>query len=221
MTINAELVQRENLSKSIFRLTFATGRSLNVNPGQRIEIDIDGVWRSYSIAELLEKNKFAILVKMVDGGVASRVFQSMSQGAEINFKVSREAVNGSMTGSTVCICLGTGIVPLYAIVEDNLKKGFNDEVIFLYAANDERDLVYVDKLNYLLRRYANVSVKTLSSINSRTETKKAFKVETILYSYVVEHLGKHFYISARDVTASRVRQKLVRMGVLPENISII
>ena len=126
-------------------------------PGQFVELIVPTktipMKRSYSIAsaDVLE-----VAVTRVEGGQTSIALHEMDLGARMEMigprgGFTRAAVRDE---KAVLIGTGTGVAPLRAMVQEELRRGDDGpELVLLFGARTERDLLWGPELAALSARY--------------------------------------------------------------------
>jgi len=57
-------------------------------------------------------------------------------------------------GRMICVAGGSGLAPIYALLEDAVRCGETRDCVVLFGARSERDLYYLDELAEISRRWA-------------------------------------------------------------------
>ena len=131
-------------------------------PGQYLTIWHDETeGRSYSIASLCDQNQTIELhIKRHDQGlVSSWLHDDIKTGDPL--RLSKPAGNCFYTDNhgdkpLLLVGTGTGLAPLYGIVQDALIQGHKHPIYLYAAAGEPSQLYYVDKLRALAAQHSNL-----------------------------------------------------------------
>jgi len=141
-----------NLTHDIRRLELEIDRPLKFWAGQYVDITLDsrGITRAFSMANPPSENtKLSFIIKMYpEGQFSSLLDGNLSAGDRLSLKgpygtCSRRE---GKTGAMVLVGGGSGMSPLWSIINDQLSSGENRKIYFFYGARTEEDLFYLDEL---------------------------------------------------------------------------
>ncbi|MEI6690529.1 MAG: FAD-binding oxidoreductase [bacterium] len=144
--VKIELTEQNN------HLVFQAGQYVS------IKINENGERRSYSIASTPEVDHgITIVVDVTPDGLGSKFIQQLIIGQDVeilaplgNFVVEQEKDN------LLFVATGSGIVPLYAMINDLLINKQNKRQIRLHwGMHDESDLFWFDNLGRLAEEHSN------------------------------------------------------------------
>jgi propane monooxygenase reductase component len=120
--------------------------------GQYVDLTIPGrgVTRAYSMANTPgEPQKFKFIIKKyADGAFSALLDGGLPPGTEISAKgpyggcLRREGRNGAM----ILVGGGSGMSPLWSILNDHVQSGEDRPVRFFYGARTKADLFYLDEI---------------------------------------------------------------------------
>ena len=144
------------LTHDIRLLTLQVAEPFRCWAGQYCELAVPehGITRSYSMASLPSSMTVEFIVKkypdgafssLLDGQLASGSLLRMSGPYGTCFR--REERPGPM----LLIGGGSGMSPLWAILQDHLRSGEQRPVRFFYGARTKSDLFYVDRFERIAR----------------------------------------------------------------------
>lgn len=137
-------------------------------PGQYLTlINPDGISRSYSIANNYENDQFVELhISQTRHGVFTQwLFEQAAVGDELHirgpagdcFYVSPMSIGGEDNNSFPLLLagVGTGLAPLYGIIQDALSQGHKGPISLFQGALTTPQLYYVAELKALQQDYPN------------------------------------------------------------------
>lgn len=155
---DARICAIDPLTHDILRLEVESETALKFWAGQYVDVTVPGkeVTRSYSMANPPGQDaKLAFIIKKYPGGAFSSLLESdLGTGSPLVLKgpfgmcFRREGRVGPM----VLIGGGSGMSPLWSILQDHLAAGEPRRVIFFYGARARRDLFYLDELAAISRQ---------------------------------------------------------------------
>ena len=150
---SGKVAQIENLTHDIRRLEIELDTPLKFWAGQYVDITLPGpqeITRSFSMANTPgnPKRLAFIIKKYPNGRFSSLLDGDLSVGSNIGAKgpygtcFRRE----NRTGAMFLIGGGSGMSPLWSILNDHLGSGEERDVHFFYGARTRDDLFYLDRL---------------------------------------------------------------------------
>ena len=122
--------------------------------GQFIQIKINNLIRSYSIASYNESSNIIelIIVKLEGGEATSFLFEKVKEGDSLEVKgplgkfILPEIINNDI----FFICTGTGVAPFRSMLKYiNLKKINYQNIYLIFGTRTKKDLLYFDEMNEL------------------------------------------------------------------------
>jgi NAD(P)H-flavin reductase/ferredoxin len=154
--------RRDQLSPDILWLGIRLlhGAKLPLVPGQYVDLHIPGTedaWRSFSLANAPgAEGRVDLIIKIIPGGAFSTALQ---QGLGPGDEVRLRGPQGSFSlrwshRPMVMVAGGSGIAPIWAILQDLVASGNQREVMFCYGARTSKDLVLRAELEDLARTHA-------------------------------------------------------------------
>ena len=128
--------------------------------GQYVSLQINetGERRCYSIASTPDDNHgFHILAEIVEGGRGSEFLKNLEIGAEVEVlaPLGRFVVK-PLENKLLFVATGSGIVPIYAMINDLLiNKKETRQMRLHWGMRSEEDLFFVDNLERLAEEHPN------------------------------------------------------------------
>lgn len=166
----ARLSEVRTLSPTVKAFVFrcADGQPLPYVAGQWLNFDVptaQGVMRrAYSIASAPDgeqPDRFELAVTRVDdGGAASRALHELSPGAELVI----DGPHGFFTREqerhlpALFVGTGTGVCPLRAMIEDELRVSEGPQLTLLFGCRSEADILWREELESWAARYPRFSL---------------------------------------------------------------
>jgi len=118
-------------------------------PGQFLSLQFKGTaWRAYSIASLPKEEEIELIIRFVEGGVASGVLQKSEVGDTFPFKgpFGHFLLNENSNAHLVFCATGTGIAPLRSMIKAEAQKTSPRPMTLLYGGRTPEDIAYLDEL---------------------------------------------------------------------------
>ncbi|MFK8253954.1 2Fe-2S iron-sulfur cluster-binding protein [Ancylobacter terrae] len=158
-SLEAEVTRVVALTPDIRRLEITLDQPLKFWAGQYVDITLPGpeaVTRSFSMANTpLEGKELAFIIKKYPNGrFSSRLDGDLAPGTRI-------AVRGpfgtcfrreNRGGALILVGGGSGMSPLWSILNDHLESGEQRDVYFFYGARTRGDLFYLDEFAAIAAR---------------------------------------------------------------------
>ncbi|MEK6969845.1 MAG: FAD-binding oxidoreductase [Nanoarchaeota archaeon] len=206
-------------TEDILFLTLTAPQDFAYAAGQFITLKIinrgETKLRSYSILSY-EPGKIKLCIKLIPGGFASEIFAKTKQ--EDTFEVKGPFGHliydeASLTKESWFLGGGTGIVPLYNILAENLPKHPKQTFILLFSARTKKELVLDKEIKQLASKFTNF-------IYQPTLTREEWTGKT---GRIPNHLprdlkDKTFYICGTTELVLDIKNLLMKQGVNPKHI---
>lgn len=162
MPVRCVQVIDETVDVKTFRFTALAEGRLEYLPGQFITLELpigdDVVRRSYTIASSPARpNVLEVTVKRVPGGrVSNWLHDNLNVGAQLTISGPLGAFGCQSTPTSdklLFIAGGSGITPVMSMSRYLHDVADPRDVVFLYSARTERDLIFRDELAFLAARH--------------------------------------------------------------------
>ena len=143
------LKARTEVARDTVELYFSSSIDLGFKPGQFVSMEFGPkAWRAYSIASHPGEELLTLVVRLVEGGVASESFRTANIGDTYNFKGPfGHFVLSENTEATLNFCAtGTGIAPLRAMILEEAKQSNPRPMRLFYGGRDAQDIAYLDEV---------------------------------------------------------------------------
>ncbi|GAN77959.1 NADH:ubiquinone reductase (Na(+)-transporting) subunit F [Acidisphaera rubrifaciens] len=160
---NAEVAGIEQLTHDIRLLRLSLAAPLRFWAGQYVDITLpqDGITRSFSMANPPEADgttDLAFIIKRYpDGAFSSRLDGGIAAGDRVTVKgpygtcFRREGKSGPL----LLIGGGSGMSPLWSMLQDHIRSGESRPVRFFYGARTVADLFYLDAFRTMEKEVAD------------------------------------------------------------------
>jgi len=162
----AHVTNVNKMTNNMYYFDLELSDPFNILPGQYLSVKVsDKRINCYSVAGFQAPNKFNFLIDISPGGPGSQFFENLKVGDEVKFMgpfgnfilKPNEDVEDMLFFGTGC-----GFAPLKYMIEEVLSEGKENRNVKLYLGmNDFEDLIFLDYLENLAKRYVNFSYKVL------------------------------------------------------------
>jgi propane monooxygenase reductase subunit len=156
----ASIESIESLTHDIRRMSLKLiePKEITFHSGQFVDLYVPGenFYRSYSMSNTpSQSDRVEFMMKIFKGGKFSTLLdEQFKPGDELDVRgpfgncIRRE----ENTGDMILIGGGSGMAPLWSILNDMAEKKVKRKVTFFYGARSKRDLFYLDKFAELSQR---------------------------------------------------------------------
>ena len=219
--IEATVVEIKQLSHDTksFRLKptngfdFKAGQFLMIN----FQKDNRPVRRPYSIASPPFQKDVEICLNYLPGGTASEFLFGLKGGEriEIDGPYGLFTVD-DLERDKAFIAVGTGIAPIWGMIQDLLEKGFNKEIILIFGERTEEDILYRAEFEELAKKHKNFHyVVTLTRAEPEWKGERG-RVQQVMKKYINTEMEA--YICGLKDMVDDVKADLLEMGFEPRSI---
>ncbi len=181
--VSAEVISIDMLSQSVVRARLKA--ELSFIPGQFINLWKDDIsCRSYSIASLPSEDKLLELhIKVIEDGVFSQWIKNQLQAGDevqISGPMGECFYSGDKTSPLLMLAMGTGLAPIYGILQDALCKGHTGKIDVIVAARSAANLYYIDMLYNMSAMRPELNIHFIAQSSDGRDG----VLEADVYSYV-------------------------------------
>ena len=164
VTLQATVAEITALTHDIKRLVLEftePGKKLQFHAGQYASITIPGgeESRAYSMANTpLTTDRLEFVIKVFPGGRFSGLLDGGESGLTIGQTMEVRGPYGAFmlhektNSDIICIGGGSGMAPLWSLLNDMAERGIERKATFFYGARTRKDLFYLDHLKQLTER---------------------------------------------------------------------
>jgi propane monooxygenase reductase subunit len=166
----------EDLTHDIRKFDIELDEAMEFRAGQYADINIPGssVTRSYSMANPpSEKNTLSFLIKLYpDGAFSGLLAGQVKIGAamEVEGPFGTSFRNQNHEGPTLLVGGGSGMAPLWSILNDLAENGASNPIRLYYGARAKKDLFYTDEIAAIAKKLSDFEfIPALSDMDSSDE----------------------------------------------------
>ncbi|TPI69522.1 2Fe-2S iron-sulfur cluster binding domain-containing protein [Mesorhizobium sp. B3-1-3] len=175
-TFKGRISKFEHLTHDIRGIEIELGSPIKFWAGQYVDITVttqkgETITRSFSMANTPdETQKLSFIIKKYPEGKFSGELDS--GGIRVGAEVSVAGPYGTCfrregrQGPLILVGAGSGMSPVWSILNDHLKSGEKRDVYFFYGARIPTDLFYLDRIAELAGRHPELNfIPVLSHVN--------------------------------------------------------
>ncbi|TPJ31290.1 2Fe-2S iron-sulfur cluster binding domain-containing protein [Mesorhizobium sp. B2-8-3] len=175
-TFKGRISKFEHLTHDIRGIEIELSSPIKFWAGQYVDITVttqkgETITRSFSMANTPdETQKLSFIIKKYPEGKFSGELDS--GGIRVGAEVSVAGPYGTCfrregrQGPLILVGAGSGMSPVWSILNDHLKSGEKRDVYFFYGARTPTDLFYLDRIAELAGRYPELNfIPVLSHVN--------------------------------------------------------
>ncbi len=157
LRVPARLTALERLSDSVLCVRLRPEGAFEYRAGQYVSLLRDGLARSYSLASQPHEDTLALHVRRIAGGrMSGWLFDEARPGDAVALQGPAGEcfyVPGRPEQPLLLAGTGTGLAPLFGILQDALARGHSGPIWLFHGALDVSGLYLVDALRSLQSRY--------------------------------------------------------------------
>jgi len=216
MDFKAKLVSVKELTHDVRMYMFERPAGFSFKPGQFVMLQVEEVARAYSIASSpLELENFVLIVKLIEGGRGSEYLRAAKAQDEISFKgpFGHFYLDEDSERDVVLIGTGTGLAPLYSILQYLLESGSEREIKLFFGVRHEEDVFLREEFEDLSQKHENFSFKI---ILSRPKSGEKGYVTDLIKEENIEN--SEAYICGGKAMVDDVKEFFTQKGISPEHI---
>ncbi|MBL8861187.1 MAG: 2Fe-2S iron-sulfur cluster binding domain-containing protein [Planctomycetes bacterium] len=157
LEVGATVTEIARIGRDVVRLRLITDAPFEHRGGQFVSlVRADGLARSYSTANLPGRDDFLELhVRVIkDGAMSGWIARELAAGTRVAVRGPDGEcfyVPGNPQTPLLLVGTGTGLAPLFAILQDALRHGHRGPIVLLQGAVDAGGLYLVEELEALAR----------------------------------------------------------------------
>ena len=213
--INAKVIEKSFLNDQVIRLRLKV--SFDYKAGQYITLYKDEqTARSYSIASHNVYHDFIeIHIRIMRKGIVSQwIKNDVWVGHEIGVQgpMGDCCYKRQVDAPLIMCATGTGIAPIYGILQDAIINGHKNEIHIVYASKRYKDFYLIEQLQLLSKKYPHIHLHLVTQLSAGVGACK---------EDVYEFLSKKFknldgwqgYICGVDTYIKKIKKVLFLNGL--------
>jgi len=231
MIQNFKIINKKQLTKDVYEITYKPEKKINIKPGQFITFLIDKIgWRAYSILDIIDGNIVLIIKKWeIENGWRwwSKYLCEMQIWEELKWVgPAGHFILQENDDNKLFIGTWTWFVPLYNMFKNWLEKWLKAKFFFTFWIRHREDLFYLDQLKNLKDKYSNFDFAIYISREKDILDFELEHIDTRIYSwYTTNYLTpynirdtKEIYICWAPAMIESTQKKLKKIWFNEEKI---
>ncbi len=231
VTLLPRLKQKLRISKDSVDFVFEPDKKFKYQPGQYMEwtlphenTDSRGNRRVFTMASSPTERDLRIGIKFYNNGSS---FKEAIMQIDRNSLISAHMVAGDFTmpqaknKKLVFIAGGIGITPYRSMIKYLIDKKQRRDIVLLYSARNESDLIYKDIFDQAKRDLGIRVVYVLTGRNSISNNQNEVNARIsphLIQKYVPDFMDRTFYVSGTNSMVTSMKEYLKEMGVAGSSI---
>ena len=223
--VSARLVEKEQLSPTVWRLRLETAVPIYYHAGQFLNVKNEAGWvRSYSLASLpAEDNLMELQVRrMPEGQMSHWLVDDFSVGEHIEIEGPNGHCiysDGEPESSILMVATGTGLAPLIGILRDALHQGHTGVIHLYHGARSAEELYLYEELNMLARENSNVHYHACVSGGDVPQGMTSGRAAELALAENPDLKGWKVFLCGAPEMVKQTRMKAYLAGAAMNNIS--
>ncbi len=221
VAVAATIVSTHPLSHDVVRLLLQTDGPFDYRAGQFVNlVRADGLIRSYSVASLPSRDEHLELhIRKIPGGRMSNWIHSDARpGDRVQLRGPGGDcfyLPGKPDRDLLLVGTGTGLAPLYGIVQDALHHGHTGRIALFQGALDPSGLYLVHELAALAERNPQISYHRClvrGEPNDAEPDVEIGNIEQILFRHHPKLAGWRVFLCGNPELVKSLRKKVFLAG---------
>lgn len=223
--ISARLVEKEQLSPTVWRFRLETAVPVYYHAGQFLNLKNEAGWiRSYSLASLpAEDELLEIQVRrMPDGKMSHWLIDNFSVGMHIEVEGPNGHclyTDGETERPVLMVGTGTGLAPLIGILRDALHQGHSGPIHLYHGVRTQDELYLHEVLLAMARQYNNVHYHACVSGEQVSEGMKPGRAADLALAEHPDLKGWRVFLCGAPEMVKQTRMKAYLAGAAMPDIS--
>jgi CDP-4-dehydro-6-deoxyglucose reductase, E3 len=214
----AAITSIERLSETVVRVLLEPEAVFEYRAGQFLTlIRDDGLSRSYSLASLPGRDRLLELhIRVLTGGLMSRW---LAEDARLGESATIQGPSGDCfyvpdkeDQEIILVGSGTGLAPLFGIVQDAILHGHKAPMTLFHGARDPAGLYLVEMLRDLERRVSSFRYVPCCNEGGDDEGIAVGPLDAILLDRVASFAGRRVYLCGNPEMVRSLRKKVFLKG---------
>ena len=203
------------------------GRRLKFNAGQYASIRIPDSeeYRAYSIANTpLVTDLLEFIIKVFPGGLFSGLLDggfTIGQEVEVKGPYGVFMLREKYDTDIVCIGGGSGMAPLWSLLNDMAERGIKRKATYFYGARTRKDLFYLEQLHQLEERlpgFRFIPALSMASAEDEWDGETGLITEVLERNLEDEQSHTQAYLCGPPPMIDAAIPVLIRKGITEDRI---
>ena len=223
--VSARLVEKTQLSPSVWRFRLETAVPVYYHAGQFLNLKNDAGWvRSYSLASLpAEDESLELHVRRMPGGQMSHwLIDNFSVGMHIEIEGPNGHciyTEGEPERPLLMIGTGTGLAPLFGILRDALHQGHTGPIHLYHGVREPAELYLHDSLTALAQQHDNLHYHACYSCGETCSGMRAGRAADLALAEHPDLKAWRIFLCGAPEMVKQTRMKAYLAGAAMSDIS--
>lgn len=226
MWIDAHLDSIKKETESTWRFFIKiSDKNFSLIAGQFIQVKIDDIVRSYSVASLIDnKNVIELIIVKLDGGkMTNYLFNKIKIGKSFKIKgpLGKFILPEKIDRDIFFISTGTGIAPFRSMlqyIEKNKIKHLN--IFIIFGTRSKKDILYYDEMIKLSSKQNIIYIPTLSREKWSGNNGYVHSIYEKILNDEEGLINPLFYLCGWRDMIKEARSKLKNLGIDSKSIKL-
>jgi NAD(P)H-flavin reductase/ferredoxin len=224
LQVGATVTALERLSHDVVRLRIATDQPFEHRGGQFVTlVRDDGLARSYSTANVPGRDAFIEfhVREVANGAMSGWIARELSRGGRVAIRGPEGEcfyVHGRPEQPLLLVGTGTGLAPLFAILQEALACAHSGRIVLVHGALDERGLYLVEELRALAGAHENFEYLPCVLRGKARQGIEVGAIDSILRARFPSLRGWRAYLCGNPELVFELRKKVFLGGASSKEI---
>jgi len=226
MWIDAHLDSIKKETESTWRFFIKiSDKKFSLTAGQFIQVKINDIVRSYSVASLINnENVIELIIVKLDGGkMTNYLFNEIKMGTKFQIKgpLGKFILPEKIDRDIFFICTGTGIAPFRSMLQHIEKNNIKHLNIFIiFGTRLKEDILYYDEMIKLSSKKNIIYIPTLSREKWTGQTGYVHSIYEKILNEKNDLIAPLFYLCGWRDMIKEARSKLKTFGIDSKSIKL-
>lgn len=216
-SVKADVVSKDFLTSNVMRIRLQPKSEFSYKAGQYVNIvREDGLNRPYSVASLPDDGFLEFHIRHHEQGqMTGWIHRSLVVGDTVSLRGPNGFcfyASGNPDQKILLCGTGTGLAPLYGIVNDAIKHQHQNQVHLFHGALDESGLYYDGELSRLDESISNFCYYPCTLNASASDRIKTGNLGDIILEKFSDFSDWRVYLSGDPETVNSLKKKLFLAG---------
>lgn len=225
-TYTLACTKSERIARDVYEVRFTRPAGFTFKPGQFLLLSIpliddpaDMQTRSFSVASTPEEEELLFVMKMKEGGRASRWIMEVAEpGTTVRAQgpLGFFTLKPDDTRPLLFVATSTGVGPFRSQIRTLLKASDSRNIDLIFGVRGEEDLFWAQELETLAREHERFSLHI--ALSSPTDAWKGHRgrVQTLVPQIIADITERSIYICGSPEMTKDMKQHCLALWAVPK-----
>ncbi len=223
LQIPVYIADKEMLNQDVLCLKLKYEDEFAFQAGQFINlIREDGLARSYSIASLPSDGYLALHIRLIANGQMSGWLSSQAKIGEKLYIQGPKGdcfyLNNNKQQPLLMVGTGTGLAPLYGILQDALKQGHDGEIHLFHGALKHEGIYLKDELYFLSKQYSHFYYHPSVLQGETDNIVEVGAINQLVFKHIPKLKGWRAFLCGHPELVNSLKKQVFLAGVSSKDI---